>query len=1267
MESEAPEQELVPDQTDSSTIPTQTPFPVVGIGASAGGLQALQRLFAHSPADSGMAFVVILHLSLTHESLAASLLQHSTTMKVVQVTEAMTIVPNQVYVIPPTQDLSMVDGTIQLHERGDSRALHAPIDLFFRSLAETHGHFAAAVVLSGSGSDGASGSERIKECGGVVVVQLPEEAEYPSMPRSAIATGLVDYILPVAAVPEALVAYWQNATNIQLPMLSAPPDTTLPAPPDDAALHAIFTLMRLRTNHDFSSYKRSTLLRRIQRRMQVHRLSDLAEYVSILQRQPDEVQALLRDLLISVTNFFRDPAAWARLETYLPQIFAGKQADDQVRAWVVGCASGEEAYTIAMLLAEFAATRDQAPRIQVFATDIDEAAIRTARQGFYRETIAADISPERLARFFIAEQGRYRVKPELRDMVLFAVQNLLRDPPFSRLDLISCRNVLIYLNHEAQEQVLKLFHFTLHPNGALLLGTSESVDVVPGLYNSIDKRQRLFQRHLAASSIPKTLPNVALLPSLDLPSTPRQSGALSSARALAEAHEQLLAQFAPPSVLINHHYEIARISRGGRRWLELTEEDALSTNLLKLIHPSLRIELRAALLQATQRNAATETRPVRIEMDGKAGNVRLLVQPVHSSEWLQGYFLVIFDERADSSSLPSNAAADAEPLLRQLEDELQRTQELLRATVEQYEISDEDQKAGNEELQAINEELRATSEELETSKEELQSINEELTTINQEMKHKVEELGQSNNDLQNLMASTQIATIFVDRALRIRRYTASAEALFNLIASDINRPLAHITHTLDYAELAADITRVLATLVPLEREVPSNNEHWYLARLLPYRTIEDTIDGVTLTFVDITRLKEIEAERKQLFDEIQQARAFAEQIVETVRVPLLVLDADLRVQTANPAYYELFQTTPAETEQVPLYELGSGQWDLPPLRTLFNSTITQHSVMRDFDLTLTFPHLGERTMLLNAQRIEQPPRASSLILLAIEDITARKQAADALRQAHDSLELQVQERTTALTNTNAALQTEVAEHQQTQQARQLLLHRLLNTQEEERRHIARELHDQLGQDLAALLLEITALAHAARPNQAIAGRVAQVQRLAHQISAEVRTLALQLHPPTLEHLGLAVTLQHTVEEWSAHAHVPVDIHMSGMDGPPLPTEVEIAIYRLVQECLTNILKHAQASDVSLIIERRADTVQLIVEDDGMGFDLAAAQQRAYTTRRLGLIGMQERVAQLAGTLTIESEPGRGTTVIVHIPLAGAIIGESDANTPDLSG
>lgn len=860
MESDASQRD---EQTPTEQTPTEQAqpealmhdgalgFPVVGVGASAGGLKALKQFFAQMPGDCGMAFVVILHLSPEYESNLANLLQQTTTMPVTQVLESVSVVPNHIYVIPPTKQLSMSDGSIHIEDLEDLRGRRASVDLFFRTLAETQGRRSAAIVLSGTGSDGAVGIKRVKERGGLTLVQDPQEAEFDGMPRSTIATGLADFVLPVGSMPETLINYWRVGDTVKLPSVDA-----LRTVDGTDTLREIFVLLRMRTGHDFSQYKRPTLMRRIGRRMQVNTVSDLSAYLEVLQSRPEEIQALLRDLLISVTNFFRDREAWTALEAVIPQIFGAKHASDQVRVWVAGCATGEEAYSVAMLLYDYASTLEQSPAIQIFATDIDEDAIATARQGVYPDSISADVSPEHLQRYFIAEQSHYRIKKEVRDLVLFAPHNVLRDPPFSRLDLITCRNLLIYLNRDVQEQVLQLFHFTLRPEGYLLLGASESTDGVPGLFISIDKGQRLYQRRMVLTALPPAMPTLPLVGPHRRHAAKMRSSSEGQLRSFGDLHQQLLSQYAPPSVILNEDYDIVYLSRGIARFLQFAEGEP-THNLFKVTPANIRLELRTALFTAVQHGSA-ETRRVQIELDERQRLVDIVVQPIQEPQWAQGYILVIFNELADVSDIERSDTSDTEPLVSQLEEELQRTRELLRTTIEQYETAVEEYKAANEELQAINEELRAATEELETSKEELQSVNEELTTVNQELKHKVEEVTYTNNDLQNLMASTEIGTIFVDRDLRIKRYTPSAQTIFNLIPSDINRPLTHITHTLEYDQLPEDAAQVLATLAVITREVQASDGRWYLARLLPYRTIDDRIDGVTITFIDITERREAE-------------------------------------------------------------------------------------------------------------------------------------------------------------------------------------------------------------------------------------------------------------------------------------------------------------------------------------------------------------------------------------------------------------------------
>jgi len=980
-----------PQAADEAVENLEADFPIVGVGASAGGLKALQQFFQHMPDDSGMAFVVILHLSPTYESNAASLLQHFTAMPVVQVNEAVPVAPNRIYVIPPTKHLTMADGMVRLQEPGGPRERRAPIDLFFRTLADTHGRLATGVVLSGSGADGANGLMRIKEHGGVALAQDPEEAEYADMPRSAIATGLVDYVLPIAALPGALIEYWRGVENLRLLAES------LPQPDDDAeTLRQILALLRARTNHDFSQYKHPTLLRRIARRMQVNAVSTLSSYLTILRAKPEEAQALLRDLLISVTNFFRDQDAWLALESIIPQMFAAKRLDDQVRVWVAGCATGEEAYSVAILLYEYAATLDAPPAIQIFASDIDEDAIATARQGLYPETIAVDVPPERLARFFTSEQGRYRVKKEIRDLVLFAVHNVLRDPPFSRLDLITCRNLLIYLNRDVQEQLLQLFHFTLRPNGALLLGASESTDGIPSLFTVIDKAQRLFERRTVPSTTPPNMPTMPLVgPAHRQIASAGQASVDGSMRSFNELHQRLLAEYSPPSVIINETYDIAHLSRGGGRFLEFTEGE-MSPNLIKLIHPDLRIELRTALLSAAQQNARIETRRVRLDLQGEARLVSLIVQPLQAPEWARGYCLVVFDDVADISDSERPLAGDAEPLIGQLEEELQRTKDQLRTTIEQYETAVEEYKAANEELQAINEELRAASEELETSKEELQSVNEELITVNQEMKHKVEELSQTNNDLQNLMASTNIGTIFIDRELRIKFYTPSAQVLFNLIPSDLSRPLAHVTHTLEYDKLPQDAAHVLETLTIITREIRSTSGRWYLARLIPYRTTEDQIDGVTLTFVDIT-------DRKQSEDALRESELRLPEILQYIPSAVLIAEPGGKITLGNARAEAMF----AELQNLEDYRLGqpftsAGQPYMRDREPLARALL-QGEVVSGEELRLAREDGTSRIFRVNAAPIRNQQDQIVAAIAAYEDITVQRQAEEALQQVRDEL------------------------------------------------------------------------------------------------------------------------------------------------------------------------------------------------------------------------------------------------------------------------
>lgn len=859
---------VIPSTDEPSASPVTLDFPVVGIGASAGGVQALLSFFENAPADIGMAFVVVLHLSPEHESSADQVIQHVTAMPVRQVHHAMPVEKNHVYVISPSHDLSLDHGHLTPLEIDRPRGRPITIDLFFRSLADAHRERAIAIVLSGTGADGATGIGRIKEQGGVTIAQLPSDAEYPEMPQNAVATGMIDLTLTAAAMPRKLRDIADNARAIRLPSPreNEPTDAAQTAggsgaAPDAAssaerALLGVLATLRARTGHDFRHYKRATILRRIERRLQVNGIPDLQAYQSYVLSHPEETPALLKDMLIGVTNFFRDREAFDVVERdIVPELFRKKSEDDPVRAWIAGCATGEEAYSLAMLLTEQLDPLS-AIQVQLFATDIDERAIGLARGGLYSESITADVSAQRMRQFFTPERSHYRVSKAIREKVLFAVHNVLRDPPFSRVDLVSCRNLLIYLDRSVQSQVLQMFHFALQPGGYLLLGSSESAEAAGDLFTPVDKKNRIYRANVVTTATrpPISMPVVQAGGTTEMTRT-GPAPMLPQALPFSALHHRILELYAPPSIVVDTDANILHMSEQAGRFLRFVRGEP-SYNLIMLVSPSLRLQLRAALFQALRDNQEVVTPPIDF---ASAAQVRIIVRPYRRTEDSPEFALVLFEETQATVGAPTSAQPGAQDsLLVHLEDELHRTRQELRSTVEQSEASTEELKASNEELQAINEELRAATEELETSKEELQSLNEELFTVNAELQAKIEETGKAKDDLQNVIASTGIATVFMDREMHIKRYTPAATDLFNVIPSDIGRPLHDITHRLDYPQLADDTALVFESLQLIEHEIRGTDGRYFLTRLSPYRTTDDHIDGAVLTIVDITALRRAE-------------------------------------------------------------------------------------------------------------------------------------------------------------------------------------------------------------------------------------------------------------------------------------------------------------------------------------------------------------------------------------------------------------------------
>jgi two-component system CheB/CheR fusion protein len=878
---------------------------VVGIGASAGGLSALKSLLGDVEPDGRSAYVVVVHLSPQHESHLAELLQPSVAMPVQQVTDTMPLLPDHVYVIPPNRNLTAVDTHVRLSPLEDQRSRRAPVDHFLRTLAATHDGHAVAVVLTGTGSDGALGLKEVKQRGGLTIVQDPGDAEFDGMPQAAISTGQVDLVLPLADIPRALTRYTSTE-----PALRLPDDGSELSADQSQMLQRLFGQIRARTGRDFSHYKRSTIVRRIRRRMRLATIEDFETYVERVRDDPSEARRLADDLLITVSSFFRDPSIFSSLETeVIPSLFAGRSAGDEIRVWSVGCATGEEAYSLAMLLLEEAERHDDPPAVQVFATDLHEPSLERAREGLYTGDIETDVSPARLRRFFKPADGSYRIRDEVREIVMFAAHNLLGDPPFSRLDLISCRNVLIYLQRSVQADLLQVFHYGLRPQGWLVLGSAETVEP--------SEQFRLAEPHRGLYRARNVATNEPRLPVFPLArprptNVPKTGGGPSSPIGLEEIHHRLIAQHAPPSALIGPDDKLLRLSPGAGRYFLLPAGD-LTASVFKLVRPELVVDLRAGLHVSRERHEPWQSPPIMVISDGIAEQIEIHVQPSASGEE-DGFAMVMFrsvagveiDLRTSRDDVEA-AGSIVESRLDEAESERDVARQQLQAIIEEYETSQEELKASNEEMQSANEELRSTLEELETSKEELQSINEELQTVNEENRHKVEELAQMSSDLQNLLAATDIATLFLDRELRILRFTPSVGELFNVLATDRGRPLSDISTRLGYEELHADAARVLRHLAPIERELQDQRGRWYLTRMLAYRSPDDRIDGVVITFVDISSRKSVEDALREAHDTLEERVREGTRQVRELAARLTVAEQDARKRIGQVLHDDLQQ------------------------------------------------------------------------------------------------------------------------------------------------------------------------------------------------------------------------------------------------------------------------------------------------------------------------------------------------------------------------
>ncbi|MEA5448808.1 chemotaxis protein CheB [Leptolyngbya sp. CCNP1308] len=986
-ENDAPQSEAAnPEVSDGS-------FPVVAIGASAGGLEAFTELLSHLSTETGMAFVLVQHLDPKQPSLLSEIIGRTTEMPVHEVVDGVAIAPNQVYVIPSNTAMTIVNGELRLRPRPRSRTASRIIDDFFSALAEERGNKAIGVVLSGADADGTLGLEAIKAAGGITFSQSEASAKFSSMPHQAIATGQIDFI----QTPEEIAATLAGLSDHPYVTSSVPVEPVVIPNEEPRAMADILSLLKRATKVDFGQYKPTTLKRRVFRRMALHHLESLESYSQYLQANPGEVKALYQEILIGVTSFFRDAPVFTALgQTVLPALLRDRRPDLPLRIWVAGCSTGQEAYSIAICLLEYLSNHAANPAIQIFATDVSEQAIEVARFGWYSASQVADVSPERLQRFFVPVEGGYQINKVVRELCIFACQNLVSDPPFSRLDLISCRNVLIYFGAALQNRVLPMFHYGLKPGGVLLLGSSETAGEFNHLFSLTDSRHKIYAKQSSSLPLSFDFDPSTYAPSSEMFRPPAAPERRQEIDLYSLADQIVLSRYGPVGVLVNDRLEILQFRGQTGAYLEPSPGRA-SLNLLTMAKEGLRLDLRTALYQAKQSGQGVWRRSLLIEEGDRPRPLQIEVVPIAPEIEGKTHYLVLFtDLPAEGVTVdvpaPEGSDSSDSDLSRvhqvnlALQHDLDTTRAHLQSIIQEQEATNQDLRAANEEILSSNEELQSTNEELQTAKEEIQATNEELSTINDELYRRNNETTRISDDFQNLLSSIHIPILMLEGDLRIRRFTPTAAEIFNLIPSDLGRPLSDINHRLAVTDLDAQILAVINTLVQTSQEVQDQDNHWYDLRIRPYRTLDNRIDGAVVVLVDIDDLK-------RGSEQLRQARDYADAIVQTVREPLVVLTDDLRVVTANQQFYQTFRVNPGDTEGRSIFDLGNGQWNIPQLRSLLYDLLPQNSQVDDFEVQHDFETIGPQTMRLNARKMVRSEDCD-LILLAIENRLGRPAAED---------------------------------------------------------------------------------------------------------------------------------------------------------------------------------------------------------------------------------------------------------------------------------
>jgi len=956
----------------SNTTKTKKEFNVVGIGASAGGLEAFEKFFLNMSPDSGSAFVLVPHLDPKHVSIMPELIQKYTKMKVNIVKKGMKIEQNSVYVVPANMRIYVQNRALKLIELSEYHEDRLPIDFFFISLAEDVKEKAIGIVLSGTGNDGTIGLKKIKEKMGITIAQDPSSAKYDGMPRSAINSNVVDYVLPVEKMPEKIIAFEKR---LFIKILEK--DET----EEDVLGHYenICAIIKLHTGHDFSFYKKNTIYRRVERRMSLQQIEKISDYVSYLSQNTSEVDTLYRDLLIGVTKFFRNPEAFEELkQKIIPDMIGDKPEGYCLRVWDPGCSSGEETYSLAIVIQECIDNLNKNINLQIFGTDIDDTAISKARAGIYPKDISTDVSEERLKRFFMREDGSYRIKKNIREMVLFATQNLIRDPPFTKIDILCCRNLLIYIKPELQRRLMPIFHYGLKRDGVLFLGNSETIGNYTQLFSVIDTKWKIYRKleSITAKNQMLEFP-LTTRSEIRMPTRPDKV-IVDDIPRLTE--KILLERYAPPCVIIDGNGVINYVHGKVGKYLELAPGEA-RLNIFEMATEGLKMEIQIAVRKALSQKSEVVHENLRVGNEN-ISLINLNVKPLKTDGNNNKHIMVVFEEPKSTKPVikQKNIEIISDSKIEALQKELEYTKENLRLTIDELQLS-------NEELKSTNEEIQSTNEELETSREELQSLNEELITVNTELQSKLDELSQTNNDMKNLLDSIEVPTIFLNNDLSIKRFTTHAKKIINLIPSDIGRPINHIVANLDYDQLVEDSQKVLDTLVFKEIELKTKSGQWYMMRILPYRTVDNIIDGLVITFIDIQQQKNIIDELKRLDIKLSNSLSNTQNIVDTIREALIILDNDLNIISVNNSFYNMFKLLPIAVEGKCIYKISNNAWDIPHLKKLLEEIIPNNNFFDNFEVEHVFPFVGKKRLLLNARTIIQKEAGTKQILLAIEDKT----------------------------------------------------------------------------------------------------------------------------------------------------------------------------------------------------------------------------------------------------------------------------------------